>query len=170
MSSGKARAVEPPDSLSAGKLTGNFRKISPNFDFLGRFWEPVAKRIQQLAVQFPAPRKQGIVCPEQGFVRPNREFSGGSGGASSCTAPSRITPRPRLRVGRRTSAIHGVCKTSIMWKPDTTFRGWTGTATNAMPYARRARCSSRPKGRRCRPTLKPSPNHLEQSAIGVLLR
>jgi hypothetical protein len=132
MSSGKAWGVEPPDSLSAGKLTGNFRKFRPILTFWDGFGSRSPSGFSSLQSNSLLPGNRESFCPEQGFVRPNREFSGGSGGTSSCTAPSCTTPRPRLRVGRRTSAFHGVCKTSIMWKPDTTFRG-VGPARPPMP-------------------------------------
>jgi hypothetical protein len=37
------------DSLRTGKLTGNAPETSLDPDLFGRFWAPVAKRIQELA-------------------------------------------------------------------------------------------------------------------------
>jgi hypothetical protein len=42
-------------------------EISPDSGLFGRLWEPVAKRIQQLAANSLFLRKQGIFLPEQGM-------------------------------------------------------------------------------------------------------
>jgi hypothetical protein len=89
-------APGPPNSLRAGKLTGNLWK----FRLISASREPVAKRIQRLAGNSLFLRNQGIFLPEQGIRPTGRE-------------PARFgsTPRSRMRDRNgRPSAVLGVCK------------------------------------------------------------
>ena len=133
MSSGKARAVEPPDSLSAGKLTGNFRKFRPILTFWDGFGSRSPSGFSSLQSNSLLLRKQGIVLPRTG-IRPSEQgiFRGERRRVELHRAKPHYASSSVAGRCRRTSAIHGVCKTSIMWKPDTTFRG-VGPARPPMP-------------------------------------
>src|SRR5215471_19918959 len=56
-------------------------KISRDSGLCGPSWEPVAKRIQQLAANSLLLRKQGFFCGNREFVSLSRELSGNGPGA-----------------------------------------------------------------------------------------
>ena len=168
MSSGKAWGVEPPDSLSAGKLTGNFREFRP----ILTFWDGFGSRSPS---GFSSLQSNSLLPGNRESFAPNRDSSVRTGNFQGGAAARRVAPpQAALRLVLGCGSVAGHRRSMGFVKLQS-----CGSLTRPFGVLDRhghqchAVCTPRPAFIETeRPAMsanaEASPNHLEQSAIGVL--